>query len=912
MDRNAGLSRGARLRSLGRLSAWVFAAGIVAAFTAAPASASLTELASGPGKILDASPDRVIFFEDGSPAVLKVYDVGTDASTPIPVPVGREPVDEAALINGGVLFASREGESGPYRLEEWRDGVLTNLGQGARSGFWGDLIHTAGDYAVWSGGGSLYRYKVSSRETTVVSTAAGGGYDVDEQGDVVFASSTDNKIYRWSTGLTGLVSQRPPSDPSYAPLTDGANTLYAAGTGLNMGTDIVLNDGASETVLDSDDEYSQRPGRNYALENGWVAYTRVERTGTIHPDLTPTVWIRNPSGVSERLSPSPTHLAAALISGLNPGGQVVYTHLGNTYIATAGQPQFSIIGTFDRAFWADGHWFLYQSSAPTGSQPPRSLYRVDLDTQITAGPEGTTAATEAGFEFSSPIQGSTFRCQLDDEGWESCVPGQTYENLSEGPHTFSVAATGPTGPEDGTPATRDWVVDTTAPAAPTLTGTDPSSPANTGAIRVRGLAEAGSTVKLYASNDCEGSPVATGTAAELDSPGLPATVASDATAEFSATATDGVAHGSACSAPLTFVEDSTPPAPPALSGTEPSSPAGEEHPAIRGTAEAGSTITIYESNQCAGEIDATGSSAALSGSGIVTSVTQDLHTQFVATATDAAGNTSGCSNELGYTEVSSPPVADLRADPDVAYTGEQIHLQASSNFGITGYEWDLDGNGSFETDTGDEGTVVRAYPDRGDVDVGLRVTNAIGLKAVDRVPISIRRRPPPGRLGVSINGGAEFTNDRHVTIDAVWPDLAKSMVISNDGGFPDAAQSPVDPEISWTLGSSGSERLPKTVYVRFTGGKSGAETYQDDIILDETAPSLKRVDLKPARRGAKLIVAAIDKTSGVSAMQITGEKNHPGKWKKFKRKRSVADSGSAVFVRVRDRAGNRSRWKSAG
>lgn len=94
--------------------------------------------------------------------------------------------------------------------------------------------------------------------------------------------------------------------------------------------------------------------------------------------------------------------------------------------------------------------------------------------------------------------------------------------------------------------------DRTAPSAPAL-ATTPSSPAASLAPRVSGTAEAGSTVALYASTDCTGAPVATGTAAELASPGFAVTVAAGTTTPFTATATDAAGNTSACSAVVRYV-----------------------------------------------------------------------------------------------------------------------------------------------------------------------------------------------------------------------------------------------------------------------------------------------------------------------------------------------------------------------
>src|SRR5215218_8031837 len=76
--------------------------------------------------------------------------------------------------------------------------------------------------------------------------------------------------------------------------------------------------------------------------------------------------------------------------------------------------------------------------------------------------------------------------------------------------------------------------DIVAPAAPQLTSTDPASPSVNGTPRVRGVAEAASTVKIYAGSSCAGVPVATGSAAALGSPGITVAVAEGVTASVDA------------------------------------------------------------------------------------------------------------------------------------------------------------------------------------------------------------------------------------------------------------------------------------------------------------------------------------------------------------------------------------------
>ncbi len=76
-----------------------------------------------------------------------------------------------------------------------------------------------------------------------------------------------------------------------------------------------------------------------------------------------------------------------------------------------------------------------------------------------------------------------------------------------------------------------------APPGPVLQSTDPESPAAATSIRVLGTEPVeGATIKLYSSANCTGEPVATGTAVQLEEPGIQVTVARESTTVFHAIA----------------------------------------------------------------------------------------------------------------------------------------------------------------------------------------------------------------------------------------------------------------------------------------------------------------------------------------------------------------------------------------
>jgi hypothetical protein len=180
--------------------------------------------------------------------------------------------------------------------------------------------------------------------------------------------------------------------------------------------------------------------------------------------------------------------------------------------------------------------------------------------------------------------------------------------------------------------------------------------------------------------------------------------------------------------------------------------------------------------------------------------------------------------------------------------------------------------------------------------------------------------PDDSRVGMTINRGARYTNDTHVNLSVVVPSWARTIKISNDGGFLAAREKPAARTIQWTLDSSGPERLPKTVYVRFG---SSTQTYTDDIILDETSPVVSSATFAGPGTGTAGAVAAAavhayrvrlrakDATSGVSKVQFAVSKRRPIK-RLYTYKRVVRYNGARAprFVRVRDLAGNLSKWRA--
>jgi hypothetical protein len=90
---------------------------------------------------------------------------------------------------------------------------------------------------------------------------------------------------------------------------------------------------------------------------------------------------------------------------------------------------------------------------------------------------------------------------------------------------------------------------------------------------------------------------------------------------------------------------------------------------------------------------------------------------------------------------------------------------------------------------------------------------------------------------ISIDNGAIFTNQTAVTLTLTAPPGTSEVIISNDGGFTDSNWELFVHQKPWTITSYGDNAIPRTVYAKFkTNGKISSQ-YQDDIVLDTTAPS---------------------------------------------------------------------------
>lgn len=213
--------------------------------------------------------------------------------------------------------------------------------------------------------------------------------------------------------------------------------------------------------------------------------------------------------------------------------------------------------------------------------------------------------------------------------------------------------------------------------------------------------------------------------------------------------------------------------------------------------------------------------------------------------------------------------------------------------------------------------------------------------ATQKYALIVQPTKPSGRVGVTVNSGARFTDSTEVTLGMVWPDGTTTALISNDGGFSDVQEVPVAPTIRWTLPSGGSGLLSSTVYVRFkslgtdwsSGGWSTYEpetNYTDDIVLDLRPPDVTSVSAtsssptslssssvrsssitRSSAQTAIVALSASDAVSGIAGVQITTDPAVPGPVRAFSRQYTMPVDRGKVAVRAKDNVGHWSPWSYA-
>jgi PKD domain len=143
---------------------------------------------------------------------------------------------------------------------------------------------------------------------------------------------------------------------------------------------------------------------------------------------------------------------------------------------------------------------------------------------------------------------------------------------------------------------------------------------------------------------------------------------------------------------------------------------------------------------------------------------------------DNSGLTDTVAHDL---TVYNAPKAVIAAAPQVALLGQQVSFSAAGSTGdggVSNYSWDLDGNGTFETNTGNTASAATSYQALGQRTVRVRVTDSHGTTAVASVTETVTRAPSaaftfapsPAVVGETVRFDGSQSSDDSKVVDYAW------------------------------------------------------------------------------------------------------------------------------------------------
>jgi large repetitive protein len=487
-------------------------------------------------------------------------------------------------------------------------------------------------------------------------------------------------------------------------------------------------------------------------------------------------------------------------------------------------------------------------------------------------------AAEAGSTVTIYVDGSAIgSTTADGSGHYVYTLNPT---LSDASHSVYVTATDAAGNTSSNGATMTFTVDTTPPAAPTIVLT-PAANANgyvtTGAVTISGKTEPNAQITLFDGSNhviaffgVDGS----GNYSYTFSPAL-----ADGPYSYKTDANDQAGNISPYSTLVSFTVDTQAPPTPAAPTFANGASGGyttDNTPDIKGTAEAGSTVTIYVDGSAIGTTTADGA-----GNYVYTlnpALSDASHSVYV-TATDKAGNTSANGAAMSFTVDTTPPAAPtatltpaVNANGYISTGMPVVSGTAEPNSTVTIYSGGVlvstvtaDGSGNYTY------TFTPALTD-GSYNVTTKATDAVGNTSVAsntlnfKVDASAPATPAAPTYSDGRTGGA--TNDNTPDIKGT-AEANSTVTIYVDGNIAGTVTADASGNYNYTLPVQGDG--PHTVAVTATdaAGNTSNTGVAMSITVDTSAPSAPTAVLTPAANAAGYIKTGTPTISGVAEPNST-------------------------------------------
>lgn len=447
---------------------------------------------------------------------------------------------------------------------------------------------------------------------------------------------------------------------------------------------------------------------------------------------------------------------------------------------------------------------------------------------ITAPPALTnsTASQNIAFTTSDNVAVASVQCRLDAGSYASCTSPFATGTLSQGLHTIYVRATDTAG--NVTTQSVTTTVDSSAPAAPTITGGPTGTVGSASANFTFTAAEPGGSLQCQ----IDGGSWTTCTSPAAYS-GL-----SNASHTFSVRQIDAAGNNGSV-ASRTWTVDTVAPAAPAISAPLDGSITSDNTPAFSGTAEANSLVRVYRDGNLLGSTTANGSGNwSLTPGSPIADGTYD----FTATAQDAVGNTSTSSGTTEITIDTTAPAAPSIASPTdgdaTMDTSPTVEGTSEPGATVTVYV-----NGSpvgitVADSNGDWSYTPSPALDEGQYEISASATDAAGNDGPSSPAVGLTiDQTAPTAPSISVPTDGSSTSDPTPTISgSAEPNAIVS--IYRDGVLTGTVNADSDGSWAFTPGVSlADETYAFTARAADAAGNTSADSDTVDVAIDTTAPS---------------------------------------------------------------------------
>ena len=306
------------------------------------ASSHLTEIGRVDGIALDQRNGALLYRAAGGVIALRTLATGVTDTVFVDTSVSAGASVRGFVTPAGALFGVPSTIFPNARAIEWRGGTATDLG-----GLRGILtIRAAGDYVVYSGTNALVRRDVVSATDVNLPAAATVGNDVAANGDVAHSVAATYSVYRYHAGVDSLIAPgNYPAMRNRSPVTDGVNVVFEKYDYAHDTYAIVMVNDSGLTELSPPRSSPQLRDEDYAVNNGWIAFTRADATGAFQ------VWTRSPSG---QLRQASTFSGSSSISALGDDGTVIIVNGARRYAIAPGGGAQDVMTAFGRVIWREG------------------------------------------------------------------------------------------------------------------------------------------------------------------------------------------------------------------------------------------------------------------------------------------------------------------------------------------------------------------------------------------------------------------------------------------------------------------------------------------------------------------------------------------------------------------------------